>query len=84
MKYRDDAIRKKADVELNRQKTPQRKPSSRSLRSQAEVGSVAGLRPSAALTVLETARISQVSQLMASKRADAVLVVNSEGLLSMS
>ncbi|KAI8619001.1 hypothetical protein BC830DRAFT_1106065 [Chytriomyces sp. MP71] len=43
---------------------------------------VASLHPAAAITVIETARVSQAAQLMASKRADAVLVVNSDGQLN--
>ncbi|KAJ3229250.1 hypothetical protein HDU81_005515 [Chytriomyces hyalinus] len=43
---------------------------------------VASLKPVQAITVLETARIVQAAQLMAAKRADAVLVVNEEGQLS--
>jgi signal-transduction protein with cAMP-binding, CBS, and nucleotidyltransferase domain len=43
---------------------------------------VSSLRPAQAITVLESARISQAAQLMAAKRGDAVLAVNEEGQLS--
>ncbi|RKP04019.1 hypothetical protein CXG81DRAFT_8810, partial [Caulochytrium protostelioides] len=45
-------------------------------------GTVSSLRPAAAITVIETARITQAAQLMAAKRADAVLAVNAEGQLA--
>ncbi|KAJ3399667.1 hypothetical protein HDU80_007688 [Chytriomyces hyalinus] len=43
---------------------------------------VASLHPGQAITVIEGARVVQAAQLMASKKQDAVLVVNSDGQLS--
>ncbi|KAJ3280866.1 hypothetical protein HK104_000355 [Borealophlyctis nickersoniae] len=46
-----------------------------------KAGTVSSLRPAPAIIILETARIVQAAQLMAAKRADAVLCVNEEGAL---
>ncbi|KAJ3207126.1 hypothetical protein HDU82_004053 [Entophlyctis luteolus] len=53
-----------------------------SRRAKSGGNTVASLKPAPAITVLESARIVQAAQLMAAKRADAVLVVNDEGQLS--
>jgi CBS domain-containing protein len=45
-------------------------------------GTVASLNPSQALTVRESALVVEASQLMAAKRADCVLVIDSEEHLS--
>ncbi|TPX73644.1 hypothetical protein CcCBS67573_g05085 [Chytriomyces confervae] len=89
---RDDSIRKKAETELSR-KIPSKRMSVASVtpitpsppvnrRPKGYSNTVASLKPVQAITVLETARIVQAAQLMAAKRADAVLVVNEEGQLS--
>ncbi|KAJ3230166.1 hypothetical protein HDU81_004742 [Chytriomyces hyalinus] len=89
---RDDSIRKKAETELSR-KVPSKRMSVASVtpitpappinrRPKGYANTVASLKPVQAITVLETARIVQAAQLMAAKRADAVLVVNEEGQLS--
>ncbi|KAJ3227689.1 hypothetical protein HK099_000794 [Clydaea vesicula] len=82
-KRRDDAIRRKVEQELSRKK-PARKTSSMTLQAKRNAlkGTVASLKPNPAITVLESARIANVAQLMAAKRSDAVLVVNEEGQLS--
>ncbi|KAJ3325063.1 hypothetical protein HDU76_013257 [Blyttiomyces sp. JEL0837] len=82
-KRRDDAIRKKVEQELSR-KTQSKRNSFGAERSRrtSKTGTVSSLRPAAAITVLESARIVQAAQLMAAKRADAVLAVNEEGQLS--
>ncbi|KAJ3122116.1 hypothetical protein HK100_012125 [Physocladia obscura] len=96
-KRRDDIIRKKAETELSRKissastrmslaSVPSSQPLSQShvfnRKSKGYANTVASLKPNQAITVLETARIVQAAQLMAAKRADAVLVVNEEGQLS--
>ncbi|KAJ3019910.1 UNVERIFIED_CONTAM: hypothetical protein HDU68_010432 [Siphonaria sp. JEL0065] len=92
-KKRDDLIRKKAENELSRKVNHKRlsvasapsnnlQPPSFNKRSKGFANTVASLKPNQAITVLETARIVQAAQLMAAKRADAVLVVNEEGQLS--
>ncbi|KAJ3135982.1 hypothetical protein HK100_002113 [Physocladia obscura] len=96
-KRRDDIIRKKAETELSRKISSASKrmslasvPSSQlqtqshifNRKSKGYANTVASLKPNQAITVLETARIVQAAQLMAAKRADAVLVVNEEGQLS--
>ncbi|RKO86007.1 hypothetical protein BDK51DRAFT_8880, partial [Blyttiomyces helicus] len=81
---RDDAIRKKVEQELSR-KTGRRShhssagpaPSAR----RHKPGSVSSLRPAPAIIIMDTSRIVQAAQLMAAKRADAVLAVNAEGAL---
>ncbi|ORY51409.1 CBS-domain-containing protein [Rhizoclosmatium globosum] len=45
-------------------------------------GTVESLRPSPAITVIESARIIQACQLMAAKKTDCVLAVNAHGQLS--
>ncbi|KAJ3237635.1 hypothetical protein HDU81_009185 [Chytriomyces hyalinus] len=45
-------------------------------------GTVASLKPGLGITVIETARVFQACQLMASKRQDCVLAVNADGQLS--
>ncbi|KAG0023809.1 hypothetical protein BGZ82_010637 [Podila clonocystis] len=71
---KDDAIRKKLDQELGR-----KKPSTRAHRSTKPVqGTVGSLRPSAALTLPDTAMVVDAARIMAAKRADAVLVIDSD------
>ncbi|KNC96179.1 uncharacterized protein SPPG_08334 [Spizellomyces punctatus DAOM BR117] len=76
---RDDAIRKKVEQELSR-KTGRKSHTSTTSR-RIKSGTVSSLRPAPAIIILETARIVQAAQLMAAKRADAVLAVNEEGAL---
>ncbi|KAJ3052419.1 hypothetical protein HK097_006292 [Rhizophlyctis rosea] len=78
-KRRDDAIRKKVEQELSR-KTNRRSHTGPTPR-RPKAGTVSSLRPAPAIIILETARIVQAAQLMAAKRADAVLCVNEEGSL---
>ncbi|KAJ3075488.1 hypothetical protein HDU98_007986 [Podochytrium sp. JEL0797] len=47
-----------------------------------KTATVASLHPSPGITVIESARIIQACQLMASKRMDCVLAVNADGQLS--
>ncbi|KAF9384736.1 hypothetical protein CPC16_008302 [Podila verticillata] len=71
---KDDAIRKKLDQELGR-----KKPSTRTHKSTKPVqGTVGSLRPSAALTLPDTAMVVDAARIMAAKRADAVLVIDSD------
>jgi CBS domain-containing protein len=51
-------------------------------RRQAQKGTVAGLKPSPALTVPESMTVADASQLCAAKRTDCVLVVDQEEGLS--
>ncbi|KAF9144353.1 hypothetical protein BGX30_013061 [Mortierella sp. GBA39] len=71
---KDDAIRKKLDQELGR-----KKPSTRAHGSTRPVqGTVGSLRPSPALTLPDTAMVIDAARIMAAKRADAVLVIDSQ------
>ncbi|ORY08169.1 CBS-domain-containing protein [Basidiobolus meristosporus CBS 931.73] len=72
---RDEIIRKKAEAELSRKKTtPKRQPT----RSRKNPGTVSALHHSAALTIRESMSIVEASQLMAAKRTDSVLVIDSD------
>ncbi|KAF9114480.1 hypothetical protein BGX27_010710 [Mortierella sp. AM989] len=74
---KDDAIRKKLDQELGR-----KKPSTRAHGSTRPVqGTVGSLRPSQALTLLDTAMVVDAARIMAAKRADAVLVIDRDSNL---
>ncbi|EIW86529.1 CBS-domain-containing protein [Coniophora puteana RWD-64-598 SS2] len=85
---RDEAIRKKIEGELSRKRTistAQQLGGSRTKRGtklQVAKGTVAALKPSAALTVPETITVAEASQLCAAKRTDCVLVVDDEEGLS--
>ncbi|KAF8610806.1 CBS-domain-containing protein [Ceratobasidium sp. AG-I] len=82
---RDEAIRKRIEGELSRKRTistnlrHSRKPGKS---SGGAKGTVAALKPSAALTVPESITVSDASQLCAAKRTDCVLVVDDEEGLS--
>ncbi|KAJ1532412.1 hypothetical protein HK096_006924 [Nowakowskiella sp. JEL0078] len=78
-KRRDDAIRRKAEQELAKKNTRR---GDKTPPSKKKANTVSSLKPASAITVLETARIVQAAQLMAAKRADAVLAINEEGQLS--
>lgn len=86
MSKKDEAIRKKVEHELN--KKNRTKSMSQNNRGKAQrqapgtKGTVASLNPSQALTVRESALVVEASQLMAAKRADCVLVIDSEEHLS--
>lgn len=80
------SLRKKIENELSRKRTGGA-PASQSNqvkkgRKQAQKGTVAGLRPSPALTVPESMTVADASQLCAAKRSDCVLVVDEEEGLS--
>ncbi|KAF9416379.1 hypothetical protein BGZ94_010240 [Podila epigama] len=72
---KDDAIRKKLDQELGR-----KRPATRVYRSttKAVKGTVGSLRPSAALTLPDSAMVVDAARIMAAKRADAVLVIDKD------
>lgn len=71
---KDEAIRKKLDQELGR-----KKPSTRAHGSTKPVqGTVGSLRPSTALTLLDTSMVVDAARIMAAKRADAVLVIDED------
>lgn len=78
------SLRKKIENELSRKRTggnaPQRADKRGSKKPQK--GTVAGLRPSPALTVPESLSVADASQLCAAKRTDCVLVVDDEEGLS--
>ncbi|KAK8864548.1 hypothetical protein IAR55_001798 [Kwoniella newhampshirensis] len=81
------SLRKKIEGELSRKRPGSGAPSSQSVggkRSNKKIqkGTVAGLRPSPALTVPEAMSVADASQLCAAKRADCVLVVDEEEGLS--
>ncbi|KAI9229910.1 MAG: CBS and PB1 domain-containing protein [Piptocephalis tieghemiana] len=79
---KDEAIRRKFEVELGKKKTRGRTTrgdsSNRVPGLPRTPGTVAALRPTQALTVRDSLTILEVSQLMAAKRADCVLVVDRE------
>ncbi len=79
------AIRKKIESELARKRTistTQTQQRRRGTKSSAPKGTVAALKPSAALTVPENITVAEASQLCAAKRTDCVLVVDDEEGLS--
>ncbi|KAK3842732.1 MAG: CBS and PB1 domain protein [Linnemannia gamsii] len=71
---KDDAIRKKLDQELGRKKASTRAHGS----TRPVQGTVGSLRPSPALTLPDTAMVIDAARIMAAKRADAVLVIDSQ------
>lgn len=90
MSYKFQSLRKKIENELSRKRpgggrgqqegTPSgfsKRPSKRNIK-----GTVAGLRPSPALTVPEGMSVADAAQLCAAKRTDCVLVVDEEEGLS--
>ncbi|WVO19383.1 uncharacterized protein IAS62_000662 [Cryptococcus decagattii] len=83
---RDESLRKKIESELSRKRpgsnTNQQSNGSKRTNKRAQKGTVAGLRPSPALTVPEGMSVADASQLCAAKRADCVLVVDEEEGLS--
>ncbi|WVR06879.1 hypothetical protein IAU60_003915 [Kwoniella sp. DSM 27419] len=78
------SLRKKIENELSRKRPGSGAPSSGSKRGnkKPQKGTVAGLRPSPALTVPEGMSVADASQLCAAKRADCVLVVDEDEGLS--
>jgi len=85
------SLRKKIENELSRKRGPangQSQSQSQSAQQgakkgkKAQKGTVAGLRPSPALTVPESMTVADASQLCAAKRTDCVLVVDEEEGLS--
>ncbi|WRT66548.1 uncharacterized protein IL334_003507 [Kwoniella shivajii] len=80
------SLRKKIESELSRKRPGSGAPSSQSTGKRStrkpQKGTVAGLRPSPALTVPEAMNVADASQLCAAKRADCVLVVDDEEGLS--
>jgi CBS domain-containing protein len=75
-KKRDDAIRKKVELELTR-RTNKRNSTATPRRNSK--GTVSSLRPNPAIVIFSSAKIIQAAQLMAAKRTDAVLAVNEQG-----
>ncbi|ORX35715.1 hypothetical protein BD324DRAFT_581734 [Kockovaella imperatae] len=79
------SLRKKIETELSRKRgAPSRNlgRDERRANRKAQQGTVAGLRPSPALTVPEGMTVADASQLCAAKRTDCVLVVDEEEGLS--
>ena len=79
------SLRKKIETELSRKRGAPSKGVGRDDRRtsrKAQKGTVAGLRPSPALTVPEAMTVADASQLCAAKRTDCVLVVDEEEGLS--
>ena len=79
------SLRKKIETELSRKRGAPSKEAGRNDRRasrKAQKGTVAGLRPSPALTVPEGMTVADASQLCAAKRTDCVLVVDEEEGLS--
>ncbi|KAJ2333611.1 hypothetical protein GGI00_002248, partial [Coemansia sp. RSA 2681] len=94
---KDEIIRKKAEADLNKKMNQNRQRMAEAPQSpsgvksgggggsskrSAAVGTVASLRPAAALTVRDGISITEAAQLMAAKRADSVLVVDDEERLT--
>ncbi|GES89323.1 CBS-domain-containing protein [Rhizophagus clarus] len=86
MSKKDEAIRKKVEHELNKKNRTKSTSLNNRGKPQRQVqgakGTVASLNPSQALTVRESALVVEASQLMAAKRADCVLVIDSDEHLS--
>ncbi|KAJ2159549.1 hypothetical protein GGF46_002958 [Coemansia sp. RSA 552] len=92
----DSIIRKKAEADLNKKMGQNRQRGAGDSgaqgtaaaaagsggRKRAPAGTVAALRPAAALTVRDGISITEASQLMAAKRADSVLVVDDDERLA--
>ena len=78
------SLRKKIEGELSKKRNGTGPAQSIKQRpdKKAQKGTVAGLRPSPALTVPETMSVADASQLCAAKRTDCVLVVDDEEGLS--
>lgn len=83
------SLRKKIESELSRKRTGGARPTQNGgggggsgSRRKPQKGTVAGLRPSPALTVPEGMTVADASQLCAAKRTDCVLVVDEEEGLS--
>jgi hypothetical protein len=78
------SLRKKIENELSRKRTGGNAPQRADKRGtkKPQKGTVAGLRPSPALTVPESMSVADASQLCAAKRTDCVLVVDDEEGLS--
>lgn len=77
------SLRKKIENELSRKRTGNNAPRDQKRQSKKpQKGTVAGLRPSPALTVPEGMSVADASQLCAAKRTDCVLVVDDEEGLS--
>ncbi|KAJ1664299.1 hypothetical protein IW140_003035 [Coemansia sp. RSA 1813] len=94
---RDEFIRKKAEADLNKKMHQNRHKGSADAAQTASgtgsnpgrkrgpsvaAGTVAALRPAAALTVRDGISITEAAQLMAAKRADSVLVVDDDERLA--
>ncbi|ORY32884.1 hypothetical protein BCR39DRAFT_522278 [Naematelia encephala] len=81
---RDESLRKKIESELSRKRpgSTQTQQGKKGDRKKPQKGTVAGLRPSPALTVPEGMTVADASQLCAAKRTDCVLVVDDEEGLS--
>ncbi|KAJ2998569.1 hypothetical protein HDV02_004384 [Globomyces sp. JEL0801] len=79
-KKRDDAIRKKVELELTRRTNRKRSSGlNNSNSAKTNKGTVSSLKPNPAVIILESAKIIQAAQLMAAKRTDAVLAVSDQG-----
>ncbi|EIW70492.1 hypothetical protein TREMEDRAFT_29142 [Tremella mesenterica DSM 1558] len=79
------SLRKKIENELSRKRQGPSAPVSQGAKrggKKPQKGTVAGLRPSPALTVPESMSVADASQLCAAKRTDCVLVVDEEEGLS--
>ena len=79
------SLRKKIENELSRKRPgsgPPQSTGNRRSSKKPQKGTVAGLRPSPALTVPESMSVADASQLCAAKRTDCVLVVDEEEGLS--
>ncbi|KAI8992115.1 hypothetical protein BDF20DRAFT_832097 [Mycotypha africana] len=76
---RDEAIRKKLEQDFSKKRST----ASRTLGKNRRIpGTVSALRVGQALTVKETMRVMEATQLMAAKRCDCVLVINDNDQLS--
>ncbi|KAI9145039.1 hypothetical protein BKA69DRAFT_1121979 [Paraphysoderma sedebokerense] len=83
-KARDDTIRKKVEKELSRKsgsnasRRSQPQPAPSSSQPTSKNGTVASLRPSPPVTIRQSARVLEAAQLMAARRADALLIVDNQ------
>ncbi|KAG6828321.1 hypothetical protein H0H92_008384 [Tricholoma furcatifolium] len=78
---KDEAIRRKLETEQSRKRSATAPSSSVNVvkrKPAAPKGTLAALRPSPALTVLETTSVAEASRLCATKRANCILVADEE------
>lgn len=74
---KDEAIRRKAEADLNKKKA-NGSSNSTFKKGKRVPGTVSALRPTAAMTVKGTTKVTEACRMMAAKRTDCVLVVDDD------